>query len=585
MSASRSLIFGMALLTVLVFARSPTANAYEPSNHSSITRLALPFLVDDLLNRVVWGNADEDDGDAEDEVRRHGQNCVFSLSADYINGRYRSIDQALRQPGDDTYKAVRLFGHITHGIQDFYSHSNFIPTPPEGLGIRDRIFDNGLSWWPVHPAYSTLFGDVKIVEGPPPPGMTAILPRDAQGRATSAVPIITADGKTYRGLMTSVSGKVITKKTQLCPPVGDACVVGPSGGRPAEALCLRHSDRDFGDGNKTFSLSKPAVTNSPFKPPRNEGRMNMDGDGGGDWSISREYAKRQTQHEWCRLLHLSRELDPSFAETGLILGTWVKQDVPGATPHIPGTACERRLGRHLIEVSATPAANAGATMQFVVFRANFRDSAHKQVNANSTVKLTVCANDDDTIAASVSRWNQMGPTMHFKVSEISQTTVASQGSGSIHAAFGVKMTANGCAGGNATSGPVTDSIRTGAGLCLDLHSGDTAKDGGLVQAWGCHGRANQLWTYDRASRAIRASSGRCLDVDRPQMHTDGGKVQTWSCNGLPQQKWTPMANGSLRNDGGLCLDVHAPDQYKNGAKVQVWACNGGQQQKFKSGAF
>lgn len=581
-------LFGMAVLAALVIARIPAAHAYSGSNHESITRLALPFLVDDVLDTIVYGNANEDvngpNDKAEDEVWRHSQNCTFSRSAQYINDRYSGIDKALRHPSSDTNKPVRLFGHITHGIQDFYSHSNYIPSPPEGLGIRDRIFNNELTLWPVRPGFSTLFNDVKIIEGPPPPGMIAVLPRDSRGRATSAVPIITAGGATFRGLMTSVSGNV-ANYPQLCPPVRDACVVGRSGGRPPEALCLRHSDRDFGDGNKTFSLSKPGNFNSQPPPPRNEGRMNMDGDGGGDWSVSREFAKRQTQHEWCRLLHLSRNFDPSFAESGLILGTWVKKDVPGATPHIPNTPCERRLGPHLIEVSATPAANAGATMQFVVFRANFKDSAHTQVNANATAKLSVCASDDDTIAASVSRWNSMGPTMHFKVSAIRQTTVASQGSGLIRAAFDVKMTANGCVGGRPTSGPTTDSIRTGAGLCLDLHSSDTTKDGGRVQAWGCHGRANQLWTYDRASRAIRAASGRCLDVDLPQMRTNGGRVQTWSCNGQSQQQWTPLPNGGLRNGGGLCLDVHAPDQHKNGGRVQVWACNGGQQQRFSSGAF
>jgi hypothetical protein len=584
----------LSIFATTVFAAmaaAGAASAYSGGNHESITRLALPFLVDDVLDTVVYGNANEDTNGphdkAEDEVWRHSQNCTFGLSAKYINDRYRGIDEALRNPSSDRNKAVRLFGHITHGIQDFYSHSNYIPSPPEGLGIRDRIFNNGLTFWPVRPGYSTLFGDVKLIEGPTPPGVTAILPRDAQGRATSAVPIIIAGGTTYRGLMSSVSGDV-SKYPQLCPPVGENCAWHRTRGRAANSLCLRHSDRDYGDGNKTFSLSKLDLKGQQqftLTGVRSEGRMNMDGDGGGDWSVSREFAKRQTQHEWCRLLHLSRNFDPSFAESGLILGTWVKKDVPGATPHIAGTPCERSPGPHLVEVSATPAANAGAQMQFVVFRANFKDSAHTQVKANATATLSVCASDDDTIAASVSRWNTMGPTTSFKVSAIRRTIVASQGNGPIRAAFDVKMTANGCAGGRPSSAPATDSIRTGAGLCLDLHGSDTNKNGGRIQVYGCNGRANQLWSYDPARRALRAASGRCLDVDLPQMRTNGGRVQTWACNGQLQQQWTPMPNGSLRNGGGLCLDVHAPDQYKNGGRVQVWPCNGGQQQRFTSGAF
>jgi hypothetical protein len=127
-------------------------------------------------------------------------------------------------------------------------------------------------------------------------------------------------------------------------------------------------------------------------------------------------------------------------------------------------------------------------------------------------------------------------------------------------------------------------IRTGAGLCLDVHAPDMGNNGGRVQAWTCHGAPQQTWTYDRAARAVRVASGLCLDVHAPQMTTNGGRVQVWTCNGSPQQQWTP-ANGSLRNAGGLCLDVHAPDQATNGARVQVWQCNGSQQQRFTSSAF
>jgi hypothetical protein len=128
-------------------------------------------------------------------------------------------------------------------------------------------------------------------------------------------------------------------------------------------------------------------------------------------------------------------------------------------------------------------------------------------------------------------------------------------------------------------------IRTGAGLCLDVHAPDVAKNSGRVQAWACHGQPQQRWTYDSAANAVRISSGLCLDVHAPEMTTNGGRVQVWACNGAQQQQWTPHPNGSLRNAGGLCLDVHAPDQAKNGGRVQVWQCNGAQQQRFTSRIF
>ncbi len=129
-------------------------------------------------------------------------------------------------------------------------------------------------------------------------------------------------------------------------------------------------------------------------------------------------------------------------------------------------------------------------------------------------------------------------------------------------------------------------IRTGAGLCLDVHAPDMAKNGGRVQVWNCSGQPQQLWTYDRATSAIRVSSGLCLDVHAAEMTMNGGRVQVWACNGQVQQQWTPMPGGAIRsNRAGLCLDVHAPDQAINGGRVQVWQCSGAQQQRFTSNGF
>ena len=129
-------------------------------------------------------------------------------------------------------------------------------------------------------------------------------------------------------------------------------------------------------------------------------------------------------------------------------------------------------------------------------------------------------------------------------------------------------------------------IRTGAGLCLDVHAPDMAKNGGRVQVWSCNGQPQQRWTYDRATSAIRVSSGLCLDVHAAEMTMNGGRVQVWACNGQVQQQWTPMPGGAIRsNRSGLCLDVHAPDQSINGGRVQVWQCSGAQQQRFTSNGF
>jgi hypothetical protein len=75
--------------------------------------------------------------------------------------RYQQVVDALREPQTGyPNRAACLFGHILHGIQDFYAHSNWIPTSPEGLGIRGRLLDSGLGAWPLLKPYSKLFDDV-----------------------------------------------------------------------------------------------------------------------------------------------------------------------------------------------------------------------------------------------------------------------------------------------------------------------------------------------------------------------------------------------------------------------------------------
>lgn len=127
-------------------------------------------------------------------------------------------------------------------------------------------------------------------------------------------------------------------------------------------------------------------------------------------------------------------------------------------------------------------------------------------------------------------------------------------------------------------------IRTGAGLCLDVHAPEMSTNGGRVQAWACNGQPQQRWTYNHNTRAVRVTSGLCLDV-HAGINQNGNRVQVWACNGQVQQQWFPMIGGVIRSRSGLCLDVHAADQTTNGARVQVWQCNGSLQQRFTSSAF
>ena len=342
-------IGGAAIIGIVADPRSASAFGRDGLQqiHERITRNAFPFMTGGVLNTIVAGNLDEDEGAEADLAERHAQNCRFRDSAAYVNMRYRQVIEALREPqANDPNRAARLFGHILHGVQDFYSHSNWIPMPPQGLGIRGRLVDSGLGWWPLPTPYSNLFDDVVVIEGDPPKGVSVRLPADANGHVSSAVPIVQdrrsftalvvdemvmagppvalADGQQFRGLMTSAAPR--HPGDQQCPPVGGNCDIDSP-----DNVCLRHGEKRSSDTSaRTFDGA---------------GRLNLDGGGGGDWSDARHYAKLQTQHEWCRLLHLSRELDTTFVASGRLLGTWVGTDTATNTPTFPARfASAARLG-------------------------------------------------------------------------------------------------------------------------------------------------------------------------------------------------------------------------------------------------
>jgi hypothetical protein len=170
--------------------------------------------------------------------------------------------------------------------------------------------------------------------------------------------------------------------------------------------------------------------------------MNLDGDGGGsgDWFEARHYAKLQTQHEWCRLLHLSRDRDPTFGASALLLGTWVAKDSAQGAPHIPSTPCARGAAkRTLVEVSATSAIPAN----FVVFRGDFTSSARTFVGAAAKT-LSVCGNTGETVVAALNRWNTKGPILAIRVPAGARSWTTRHRSLVFGGSFTVKVTPNVC---------------------------------------------------------------------------------------------------------------------------------------------
>lgn len=439
------------IAAVLVIAALPTpqpVQAYSEGIHEKLTRDSLSFLAPFVLNRVVYGNRDEDEylsinSNSNDE-KRHSTNCLFVESDAYMNSRFKSVIQLAKVPppyNDFRPAAEVYFGRILHGLQDFYSHSNWVPQPPQGLGRTD-LFESTLGYRRTPPAYSKIRDDIVIVYGNLSPQRGTIrLPTDASGRVSSSVPIVRIKKSrlvrpgTYRGLMTSVSGNAPMSPFvvwQNCPPVNSDCKEDS-----ADNVCLRHG------------YGRPP--SSSLMAWEGEGNMNMDHsyDDGGDWAKSHRVSRRQTRHEWCRLLHISKGDDASLKTSAIILGTWVREDaaVRGEqAPHPDGTPCAVTNKTHRVKIVATPAGNAPNDLTYALFDTDLTDSRRRTASFPANRSLELCVDPGDKVAAALIAAPKKVALATFNVPLAARTFALSAG-GAFNASFAVTVIPNGCLAG------------------------------------------------------------------------------------------------------------------------------------------
>jgi hypothetical protein len=218
----------------------------------------------------------------------HFDNCRFQESVAEINEQYTApMDWgaggvlAEFDPNDPSpLDAAGEFGQMLHIAQDFYSHSNWIE-----LG-RDDLFDAGTGGWTVADDWQLLRDDIVVTSKNLPAGWKIL------GKSLGVPRFTTADGSTVRGLESGLNEHTFD----------DDCLdmLGPT-----------HGDEDDG-------LNKDR--NVPTKPL---------------WALAYALAKRQTTHEWCRLLHM---LDGKYGAAGpaTAMGLWLAND---GSPHPQGTPC------------------------------------------------------------------------------------------------------------------------------------------------------------------------------------------------------------------------------------------------------
>ena len=119
-------IFVIFLISLFLFVTPINSWQFGGNEHETIIRDALPFLKSEILEQIVKGNHDEDDGIPDEAVgANHFDGCQFKESVDNINEKYGTLLEMSKLSFPPS-KSAWLFGELLHPVQDFYSHSNWV---------------------------------------------------------------------------------------------------------------------------------------------------------------------------------------------------------------------------------------------------------------------------------------------------------------------------------------------------------------------------------------------------------------------------------------------------------------------------
>ena len=325
--------------------QAPPAGAFGVAQHEAITREALSFLSEGVLNEIVRGNLSQDHGHDGIKETHHFDSCFFNGSTKYIRNGYTDLVNSLE--AESRPKALARayhLGRVLHPMQDFYAHSNWYEH-----GRRD-LLDPGLGPWEVLSNWQPIRDTGLVV------GQGETLP---DGWRKESGPPKTAVRDRHNALLRVL----ITGYTAHGWAVQDAC----------------HDDLDFSHEklNKDEPRAPGRCSDCPPGKPLPVGRDES-------FAEVRSLAVRQTQHEWCRLLHLSRARSGEAGPSAL-LGLWAR---PGALPHPTGTACAARRGPvgwklRVAEIRVKDPQDDGAAGQM-----NFRVALYgRDLRSSSIVKI------------------------------------------------------------------------------------------------------------------------------------------------------------------------------------------------------
>jgi hypothetical protein len=370
------LVAAVAALVAVAVTPTQQATAFSLNVHGAVTDQALPFLTDAVLADIRDEHLYVDTRHQFDQ-EYHYDACQFSGGTNFINSQYTKTGESSEKgvvaefdpAGPGVFGATDEFGQLLHPAQDFYAHSNWVEA-----GRRD-LLDSGLSTWAPMTPWAQVRPGLVVAEGRQLPAGWTASPTPHVLTPTVRMP----SGQTATGL---ISGTVPWDS-----------------GKCHEPIARGHWD--------TPGLHK----DDPDRPY---------------FAEANDLGLRQTRHEWCRMLHLTRQRW-GLAGTNVPMALWVKRD---GDPHPPGTACARPTVKGENNVTITmrkvkvrddndPLADGEINLNLAAYSWDFKNSVRKSFGpmslgsgdsvpastlANMKVTLS-CVPNSQVIAATMQGWD------------------------------------------------------------------------------------------------------------------------------------------------------------------------------------
>ena len=325
---------------------------------SAFTSSPFDFLISEAFDAIMYGHEFSDLlSFNQDNPHFHFDNCEFTGSIKHINGNYQNLlnlisskqsSKLFNNHPNDHNGALEKFGEVLHTAQDFYAHTNWVEIADElKFGVtQDTLIDPGFGLWSdLTPG--KLIDKTKVMTIQNHPNLNFPLTRDLQ----SHLVIVDNPSDNIVGLISGVAANPLNPGGfGSCPPnialghwdpyflngdISDLVDIGTFTPEITKLVELSFIGRDLDNPIKSIFpklRNIPGITGLNKDDTSRNFAANLH-------EKAKDFAFKQTKHEWCRLVSLVAERDGKdgvdFLLDNIVLPTKKEQSLSLCNFHPP----------------------------------------------------------------------------------------------------------------------------------------------------------------------------------------------------------------------------------------------------------